>query len=365
MMTHNVLLNPGPVNLSERVAKSLSNEQICHREVEFAELLQDIRERLVKIYPECSSEYTAVILTGSGTCAVEAMVSSLVPVQRRTLILSNGIYGDRIESMFKVRGRKVLCLRTNWTDPINIEAVERTLDNNGDFSYVIAVHNETTTGRLNDMPTLGQVCHGRGVPLLLDAVSSFGAEKIELAKWNCLALAGTANKCLHGIPGVSFVLVHKKLLEAERSHADSIYLDLFNYHAEQTKGFSPFTSAVTSLYALREALHELEDNGGSAERLKQYKKFSGIVREKLVKSGLKPLIPVSDFSSMITSFFLPSQWSYEEFHAKLKSLGFVIYSGQGYLRNQIFRVSIMGAISESDILRFCHEVDHMVKERQD
>jgi 2-aminoethylphosphonate-pyruvate transaminase len=363
MMAKYILLNPGPVNLSERVSRSLSNEQICHRENEFSELLQDIRERLIKIYPRCSADYTAIVLTGSGTCAVEAMVSSLVPTHGRALVLSNGIYGDRIESMFKVRGREVLCLRTNWTDPINIKEVERALDENRDCSYVIAIHNETTTGRLNDMVSLGHLCHHRGVPLLLDTVSSFGAEEIELAQWNCLAVAGTANKCLHGIPGVSFVIVHKKLLEAKQSHADSVYLDLFNYYSEQTKGFSPFTSAVTSLYALREALYELEDDGGFSERQKQYKRLSGIIRERLVQEGLKPLIPLSDFSSMITSFFLPNKWAYKEFHDRLKSLGFVIYSGQGYLKNQIFRVSTMGAISESAILRFCDTVHNMIKER--
>lgn len=363
MAANYILLNPGPVNLSARVARSLSNEQICHRESEFAELLQDIRSRLVRVYPESSDDYTGIIITGSGTCAVEAMVSSLVSPRERALVLSNGVYGDRIESMFTVRGRESVCLRTNWTDPVNINEVKAALDGGRGFSCVIAVHHETTTGRLNDVAALGQLCRSRGIPLLLDAVSSFGAERIEFPEWNCAAVAGTANKCLHGISGVSFVIVQKKLLE-NRGHADSIYLDLFNYYGEQEKGYSPFTSGVTALYALREALYELEDNGGVAERRKQYARLSGIVRERLGELGLEPLIPLSDFSSIMTSFYLPNQWTYAAFHDRLKSLGFVIYSGQGHLKDKIFRVSTMGAISDGDMLRFCDAVEHVVKEEE-
>lgn len=266
----NILLNPGPVTLSERVRQSLLKEDLCHREPEFAQLMLDIKTRLVSVYPEAIDNYEAIVLTGSGTCAVEAMLSSLIPKSGKALVIANGVYGDRMAQMIETHQKPFTVVTSVWDEPMNFEAVDQYLSQDAGFTHVITVHHETTTGRLNDIHRLGEICKSRNVALLLDCVSSFGAEQIEFSDWNLEACAATANKCLHGVPGLSFVLVKKSVFESRLTAASTLYLDLYGYQKQQLVGYSPFTQSVQVSYALQASLQELEESGGWKSRNELY-----------------------------------------------------------------------------------------------
>ncbi len=350
-MNQTILLNPGPVTITERVRHAMQREDLCHREPEFAELALDIKARLAKVYPEAAKDYEAILLTGSGTCAVEAMLSTLVPKDGKALVVTNGVYGERMAKMVKIHGKKIEVVTSLWHEPMNLIEVENRLIEDSSITHVIAVHHETTTGRLNDVAKLGKICKHKNVALLLDCVSSFGAEAIEFDAWNLEGCAATANKCLHGVPGISFVLVKCSLFDSRPSAATSVYLDLYPYYKEQQQGYSPFTPAVHVSYALHEALIELEEMGGQKARYRHYHTLAQKIRQGFKQIGIETFLDEQDYSVVLTSFHLPTNATYEELHQFLKKNGFVIYAGQGGLKSSIFRIANMGDIQLDDVER--------------
>jgi len=150
-VSRTVLLNPGPVTLSDRVRKALTLGDWCHREPEFADLTRDINSRLVRVYREMAGKFDAVMLTGSGTCAVEAMLASFAPHTSATLVIANGVYGERMARMLEVHERKHYIIQLPWGDAIDLERVRRELQLQQDITHIAVVHHETTTGRLNDL----------------------------------------------------------------------------------------------------------------------------------------------------------------------------------------------------------------------
>lgn len=354
------LLNPGPVTLTARVRNAMLREDACHREKDFAELTRRVIERLARVYPEAERAYTPVLLTGSGTAAVEAMIGTFVPKNGNALVVANGVYGERAAAMLDAQGKRHAIVRADWISPMDVREAARQLDS-GAFTHCIAVHHETTTGRLNDIAPLGEACAKRGVPLLLDAVSSFGGEEIRFDTWNLLACAATANKCLHGVPGIAFVVGKTEALASGASGATSVYLDLARYFKEQRTGFSPFTQAVQSMFALDEALDELADEGGFRARRERYAARTKQVMEGLRALGIAPLLDdARAYSSILTSYRMPKHVSYERLHDELKRAGFVIYAGQGKFAGEIFRIAVMGDVSSDDIERLLGEIRRIV-----
>jgi 2-aminoethylphosphonate-pyruvate transaminase len=346
-----LLLNPGPVTLTERVRASLSKEDLCHREPEFAELVLDIRRRLARVYTEAESDYEAVLMTGSGTCAVEAMVSSFVPKGGKVLVIANGIYGERMGAMIEAQGKHLVLVRSEWPEPMNLAEADRRLAADPALTHVLAVQNETTTGRHNDLPALARLLKKHNRRLLLDAVSSFAGEEIHFADWNLDALSAVANKCIHGAPGICFVLARGELLDSCASGATSVYLDLHRYYKEQRNGFSPFTQATHVCVAFQEALAELEEGGGWKARGERYRRLSRTIRAELDLLGIRRFLPEEDYCAVISSFHLPQGVTYEPLHDLLKKEGFVIYAGQAGLYHSIFRIANMGDITDGDLAK--------------
>jgi 2-aminoethylphosphonate-pyruvate transaminase len=250
-----LLLNPGPVTLTERVRRSLLQPDLCHRESEFFDLQEEARKRLLAAYDLDPGVWAAVLLTGSGTAAVESMTTALVPAGGRLLNLENGVYGDRIAQMCAQYGIPHERVIGNWMEPLDLNAIAARLDaasNSVPFTHMAVVHHDTTTGRLNDLKPLMAMCRAHRMGLLVDGVSSFGAEIIDFAQQSLHAVAATANKCLHGVPGASFVIVRRTALA--RAATRSYHLDLGRMARLQDQRNTPFTPAVHAYYALVEAL---------------------------------------------------------------------------------------------------------------
>lgn len=346
-MKREILLNPGPVTLSDRVRAALQRSDLCHREKEFASLSLEILEMIGKIYPQ-AKDFRPVLLTGSGTAAVEAMLQSFASASKKTLIVANGVYGERMATMLTKQGKPFELIKGEWTEGLNLKAAEAALAASpGAYSAVATVHHETTTGRLNDISPLAALAEKFSVPVLVDAVSSFAAEDLDFK--NVLAVAATGNKCVHAIPAISFVLARTDVLEAGKSEARSLYLDLFEYYKAQKTGFSPFTQSVQGIYALHEALREFFDLGGQKARLKTYRDRRDSVLDRLAAAGVKTLIDRGAFSSYLTSFLLPEGRDYDALHDTLKAEGYTIYAGQGNFSGKIFRIAVMGDIRTDEM----------------
>jgi 2-aminoethylphosphonate-pyruvate transaminase len=343
-----LLLNPGPVTLSERVRRSLLQPDLCHRESEFFALQDEIRERLLSTYDLDPRVWTAVLMTGSGTAAVESMTAALVPANGRLLNLENGVYGDRIAQMCSQYGIAHERVIGSWMEPLDLQAIAARLDSSA-FTHVAVVHHETTTGRLNDLRPISKLCNERGLGLLVDGVSSFGAEAIDFADESLHAVAATANKCLHGVPGASFVITRRTALAKAASR--TYYLDLGRLARMQDQRNTPFTPAVHAYYALMEALREFADEGGRAARFKRYAALAEQVRAGLADLGINPVVPPEQSSVVLRSYSLPAGMPYTELHDALKAEGFVIYAGQGDLSKTLFRISTMGAVTPADMHR--------------
>ena len=360
-----LLLNPGPVTLTERVRRSLLQADLCHRESEFYDLQDEARARLLAVHQLDPKEWSAVLMTASGTAAVEGMMAALVPESGRVLVVENGVYGERmalISSRYRIAHERVI---GSWMDAPDLAVIESTLDAGtaGErFTHLAVVHHETTTGRLNDLNSLAKLCRSRSVKLLVDGVSSFGAEKIDFGDDAVDAVAATANKCLHGVPGASFVIARRSALKGAVSRA--YYLDLGRLSVLQDQRNTPFTPAVHVYYALVEALREHADQGGRSARYDRYAMLADQVRRSLAALGIQGVLPHEQSSVVLRSYRLPSGITYPHLHDALKADGFVIYAGQGDLSKTLFRISTMGDLTSSDIERLAESVARVLRFRE-
>ena len=344
-----ILLNPGPVSLSEGVRRAVAREDLCHREPEFFELQDKVISGLLEVYQCDPSDWAAVMVGGSGTTAMEAMVASLVPQDANVLVLENGVYGERLSKIAAIYRISNQALNTSWGGEINLEKLEDLLAAGG-ISHVLAVHHETTTGRLNPVEKIAALCTRYGVKLLLDAVSSFGAESIPFNEKSLQAVAATANKCLHAIPGLAMVICRHQALK-QGVEPRSLVLHLPAWAEHQARQSTPFTPAVNGMLGLKRALKELKKQGGWKARRSRYHMLANRVLATCEDLGIEPWLPASESSCVLRSYHLPAGLTYNALHDGLKQQGFVIYAGQGKLSEQLFRISTMGEISDYDMAR--------------
>jgi len=345
-----ILLNPGPVNVSPRVRQALLRADVCHREEEFSDVVASIRAKLLQAF--APQGYTAVVLSGSGTLAVEAMVSSALPEGEKLLVINNGVYGERMLRMAEAHRIPTVELRFGWTERPDLLQVERVCAQDPAVGAIALVHHETTTGLLNPVAQIGALARHMGKMLLVDSVSALGSEEIDLDRDGVALCACTANKCIQGLPGVAFVLVRADVMQRMHGYPRrSLYLHLPLHWEAQERHSIPFTPSVQAWYALDAALDELLEET-VAGRIQRYRAAAQLLREGFRQLGVRPLLPTAYQSNSLTSLLLPEGVAYRYLHDALKVRGFVIYEGQGALQTQIFRVANMGHLTLDDFRRF-------------
>ena len=345
-----LILSPGPANISERVRKALTNPDIGHREPEFSTLLNETRSLLLEICGVAKG-YSCAALTGSGTTGIEASITSLSGVSSGVLVLSNGVYGERAAQVAQVFGIPHTLEKMEWTRPISLERAEG-LIRSTPHDTVYLIHHETTTGVLNPLAQVAEIAKRNQKWVLADAVSSIAGEELDLAGWGVDLVIGSANKCIRGVPGVSFVVASNELIEVWSQRDRVAYsTDLVSTLAREEDGETPFTPAVQTMYALREAAMELLDEGVD-NRIRHYRGIADTLRNGLASLELELLVAREDLSNTMTTVALPDGWSYEELHRSLKDSGYVIYKSQAHLSQTTFRLGTIGLMTQDDILGF-------------
>ncbi|GLZ29247.1 2-aminoethylphosphonate--pyruvate transaminase [Lentzea sp. NBRC 105346] len=350
-----VLMNPGPVTTDPRVREALAGPDMCHREPEFGALLSRVRTKITAICGGTAG-HTSVVLTGSGTSAVEAAIASVVPADGGLLTVDNGHYGQRMHDIATAYGIKSHRLELGWATPVDLAAVDRALADPS-LTHVGLVQHETSSGMLNDVRAVAEIAHRHGRRLILDAVSSVGAEDLDLehVDW----LAGSANKCLEGAPGLAFVAGRRA--EFERlGGGRGYYLDLHRHFRAQEAESPAFTPAVPAFYAFDVAL-DLALAEGVPARGARYRALAGRLRDGLEDLGLKLLLAPEHRAAGLTAVHLPDGVGYPELHDRLREAGFVVYAAQEHLAAEYFRLSTMGDMTAADIDRFLHTLGDVLR----
>ena len=353
-----LLFNPGPVSITERVRRSLLRPDLCHREPEFFDLQDKAHTHLLGIYDADPSVWSPVLLSGSGTAAVESMVASLVPKHGKILILENGAFGQRIAQIAGHYNIAHEVVRHHWLESLDLLRIAERLEENREFSHVALVHHETSTGRLNNIAAISNLCRQFGVRLLVDCVSSFGAEHIDFSDENIDAVAASSNKCVQGVPGVSFVIVRKEALSQASSR--TFYLDLVQAALLQGQRNTRFTPAVHACYALVEALVELKEEGGWRARHHRYAACSGRLHAGLASNRIYSAIPPDESSVAMNAYYVPPHMPFAHLHDFLKARGFLIYNTAIPQLEPLFRVAVMGKIRFPDVNRLLLAFDELM-----
>ena len=362
-MNRKLLFTPGPLNTSETVKQAMLRD-VGSRDKDFIQLVRDIRRHLLELGGVSQTKgYEAVLVQGSGTFGIESVLSSVIPRNGRILILVNGAYGER---MVKIAGRYGIASEVfRWpeNEAIAPDEIRGRLVAEPSITHVAAVHCETTTGILNPIDAIGAVVRKADRIFIVDAMSSFGGIPLDVEGAEIDFLISSANKCIQGIPGFSFIIARRKSLEASKGLARTLSLDLFEqWHGLEQDGQFRFTPPTHALLAFAEALDELDREGGVAGRNRRYAANQKLLAAGMKELGFIPYLSPTVQSPVITAFFYPAHpnFQFEEFYSRLSDLGMVIYPGK-LTKVECFRLGNIGDLFEPDIRTLLEAVEKVLK----
>jgi 2-aminoethylphosphonate-pyruvate transaminase len=321
------------------------------RDREFLEVVRDIRRRLLELGNVAGGGYEAVLMQGSGTFAVESVISSVLPRQGKLLVLINGAYGHRMAKMAHMLGIATQTLIFPEARPVDPGQARQALLRDPAVTHVGTIHCETTTGIMNSVQEIGAVVKEQGRVFLVDAMSSFGGVPIDLAACGIDFLISSANKCIQGVPGLGFVLARRELLMAAEGCARSLSLDLVaQWKGLESDGQFRFTPPTHVLLALWQALLELEAEGGVPARAARFASNQRALMEGMAALGFDAYLAPEHQSSIITSFLYPSHpnFDFKAFYQRLSDQGFVIYPGK-VSDADCFRIGTIGHLFPEDV----------------
>jgi len=347
-----LLFTPGPVNVAVNVRAAVGREDICHREFEFEELLRSIEGRLLQLFEiRNQSHYQAVVITGSGTAANEAMLSSVVGDQN-ILILSNGEFGERLHAISQIHNENTFILQFPWGESIDLEIVDTYLQSHR-IDFIALAHHETSSGMMNPLAAIGALARANGSVLLVDCVSSAGAEAIDMERDNIAFCSSSSSKAIGSYPGLSFVVGKTDEYEKLRTlPAKSAYLNLYKFFEFATgRSQTPNTPAVPLFFALDQALANILTEGVPHRRAKILQ-TAITLRQEMKELGLKFLLNPEEMSSVLTTVFIPPYVDVDIFCQRLREKSIIIYEGKGPLKGRVFQVGNIGDFSEADVVKF-------------
>lgn len=345
-----ILFTPGPLTTSRAVKQAMLRD-LGSRDFEFIQTVADIRARLVQLAGVSPDDYAAIILQGSGTFAIEAVVSSTIPPDGKLLVIINGAYGRRTEAIAKTHKIPTVALTYPEDTKPDLAQIEATLAADRAITDVAVVHCETTSGILNPIDAIGALVKKSGRRYFVDAMSSFGAVPLNLAACGIDYLVTSSNKCIEGVPGFGVILVKRATLAQTEGYARTISLNLLaQWQGLERDGQFRFTPPTHALLAFHQALLELEAEGGTAARAARYRANHDALMAGMSALGFETYLKSGDQSYIITSFRYPKHpnFSFERFYKALNDKGYVIYPGKVGSAD-CFRIGTIGRIFPADV----------------
>lgn len=350
----NILLNPGPSTTTDTVKMAQVVPDICPREKEFAGLMKQMREDLVRIVHGPLDEYTAVLFCGSGTINIDICLNSLLDKDKKALIINNGAYSTRAAEVCEYYGLPHINLVLPVDDVPDMELVGRTMDDNPDIGLVYITHNETGTGIGNPIRAIGRMAHEHGAIFVTDTTSTYAMVPIDVKRDNIDFCMASAQKGIMGMTGLSFIVGRKDIIEKSKDYPKrSYYCNLYmQYDFFKRTGEMHFTPPVQTIYAARQALDEYFAEGEEA-KWARHTRVMNAIHDGLAALGFREAIRREIQVGLVASVIYPDDenWNFEKVHDYCYERGFTIYPGKITGANT-FRLCALGAIDVSDIEDF-------------
>lgn len=357
-----LLLTPGPVSVSYSTKAVMMKDRASGGE-EFVTDLNLARRYMVDIVGG-GGAYTAIPLPGSATYANEAVIATLVPPGGKLLIHTNGVYGDRLIEICAHTAVPHAVIRTPPFTPPTAAQFEAAILADPAITHVMVVHCETSTGVLNPIEAVAEVCRRHAKGLLVDAVASFGAIPIDARRLGLQAVTVSSNKCMQGVPGIGWSVVQKTALENARGNCKPLVLDLWdqNQHMDRTNSFR-FTPPTQVLAAFAQACREHEAEGGTEARLARYTANWRRLVDGMRQMGFATVVPDRDASPIVATFHNPKHpgFSFDALFQGMKKRGFIIFPGRLALADT-FRIGCMGDVTEMDMAEAMQAVSDTMAE---
>ena len=363
MESPKLLFTPGPLTTSSTVKQAMLRD-LGSRDPEFLAVVRDIRRRMLELGRVADGSYEAVLMQGSGTFAIESVISSVIPRDGKLLVLINGAYGRRMAKIAAIHQIATAAVEFPETQPVDPQRVAELLAADRAITHVAVVDCETSTGLRNPVATLGPLVRGLGRAFIVDAMSSFGGLPLDVGQSAIDFLISSANKCIQGVPGFGLVLARRvRLLEAE-GRARSLSLDLVaQWKGLESDGQFRFTPPTHALLAFRQALDELDHEGGVAGRAARYAANHEALMRGMSELGFDPYLIPEYQSHIIASFRYPAHpnFDFNGFYARLSERGFVIYPGK-VSGADCFRIGAIGHIFPADIRNLVAAIREVLSE---
>ena len=341
------LLTPGPLTTSYSVKEAMLRDWGSW-DNDFRAMTRDMRHRLLALLGAGSDDFDCVPMQGSGSFAVESMLSTFVPRDGKVLVLANGAYGLRSAQTLQYIGRDHVVLDKGDYLPPRGDEVAQILADDPAITHVVAIHCETSSGILNPVEEISEATYAAGRKLLVDSMSAFGAIELKPSEIRYEAMVSSANKCIEGVPGFGFVIARKSELKAAKSNCASLSLDAHAQWAHMEKtGQWRFTPPTHVVAAFLEALKAHEIEGGVQGRGARYTRNRDVMVAGMRELGFETLLKDRWLSPIIVTFFCPADESFvfDTFYQLMKEKGFIIYPGKLTVVDS-FRVGCIGQMDE-------------------
>jgi 2-aminoethylphosphonate-pyruvate transaminase len=357
-----ILLTPGPLTTS------LATKQAMLRDwgswdAAFNAMTASICKDVVGVVNGAAT-HVCVPLQGSGTFAVEAALANLVPRDGKVLVPDNGAYCARILKILKYLGREHGSIELGEDKPVSAAMLEGAFKMDPRITHVAQVHCETGTGILNPLPEIAAVCARHGKLLIVDAMSSFGAIEIDVAKHPVEAVIAASGKCIEGAPGMGFVIARQKALENCQGNSHSLAMDLHDqWTYMQRTGQWRFTPPTHVVAAFRAALDQFLAEGGTPARGARYRRNCETLIEGMTALGFRVFLPRAVQAPVIVTFHAPGDaaYAFKAFYEKVRARGYILYPGK-LTQVETFRVGCIGAIDVNEMRNAVSAVAETLKE---
>ncbi|MHC1625245.1 MAG: pyridoxal-phosphate-dependent aminotransferase family protein [Methermicoccaceae archaeon] len=340
------LMIPGPVSVLPRVLRKMSSPMISHRGEEFEEIFSYCKEHIKPLF---GTSADVMIINGSGTAGMEAVISNFLRPEDRVLNLVSGKFSERFEELTR-RYATSVPLNVEWGTSFDMNAVEEAME---EVDAVTFVHNETSTGIMNPAPEIAKIAKKHDVLVIMDGITSIGGAEVLMDKWELDLVVTGSQKCLGCPPGLSAVAVSDRAWErlVEEEHRP-YYVDMGAYKKSAEKNQTPYTPAVSLFIALQECLTVIEEEG-LPERIERHGKASAAVRAAAEALGIELFPSITEpsmYSPTVTAMRIPEGITDSELRGGMRELGVYVSGGQGILKGKIFRIGTMGDFSYRELL---------------
>ncbi len=343
------LITAGPTPLPPRVMSAMGEPVVYHRAPAFDALFARILERLPRVF---GTRNDVIVFTSSGTGAMESAVSNLVAPGQPILACAGGKFGERWIELGETYGAEVVRYEPGWGARLDPAEVERLLSEHPDVEVVYATLSETSTGVVHDVRALAEAARGHGAMLVVDAISGVGAAELRQDEWGIDVVIGGSQKALMSPPGLGFVSVSQRALDAAGQRPGGrYYFDWSRAIAEQRKDSpaTPFTPAVTLLRALDVALELVEEEGLEAI-MARHDLLARAARAGARGLGLELFGDPDERSTVVTAVELPESIDGAKVPKLLRERGITANGGQGQLKGRIIRIAHCGYFGAFDVI---------------